>query len=1029
MHAPTVVVDDAGYCSRGKALSVPTKVYELIERFDRDLPAHRSGAYGEAQARVDFINPLLGVLGWDVENRLGLPEAYRQVVYEDRIKVGGGTKAPDYGFYVGGARRFFLEAKKPSVNIAGDVAPAVQLRRYAWSARLPLSVVTDFEEFAVYDCRAEPDKDDSATTARLELFGYDRYAEEAVWAKISSIFSREAVLEGSLERYADTNRKRRGTQTVDTAFLREIEGWRSALARDIALRNDVNTRQLNYAVQMTIDRIIFLRMAEDRGIENYGRLMALLNSGGTYRRLCEIFRDADARYNSGLFHFRGERGRDEEPDLLTPAMQVDDGVLKGIIRGLYYPESPYEFSVLPVDVLGQVYEQFLGRVIRLDDGHTATVEDKPEVRKAGGVYYTPTYIVDYIVEKTVGKSLDGKRAGPKGDASRLKVVDPACGSGSFLIGAYQYLLDWHRDRYVEDGPENWSKVLYEGPGGQHHLTIDEKKRILLNNIYGVDIDPQAVEVTKLSLLLKVLEGESEASLATQLRMFQERALPDLDGNIKCGNSLIGPDFYDSEQMVLLDEEEHYRINVFDWKAAFPQVFGDDSGFDAVIGNPPYIRMEAFALLKQYLRNRYYVHAERADLYAYFVEKGLDLLKNDGRLGLIVSNKFIRAKYGKPLRTMVSRTATIDTIADFAGADVFQGATVRTVVLVAAKGSHSDGNNKVTYVPVPNERQLLNIASSGSTIQAYSDANSYTIAPTALTPNEWQLLPEGYVATLEKIRKDSQSLSVWLHGTTLFGLKTGLNDAFMINESTKNELIAKDEASADVIKPVLFGRDVRRYSVEFLDRYVIYLHPKLNVQDYPAIKAHLIRYKDALERRAASQKWFELQQPATSLMEHNREPKIVYPIIANECRFALDTRGYFINDKLFTLPSNDTSLLAVLNSRLANFYFGCVCAALEGSGSRYLEFRAQYVDEFPMPSDFSNSEQRSELASLAKRMLALHGRLKEARIGRERTVIGHQISATNRQIDDLVFELYGLTNEEIAIVEDAKKPIRREDRAI
>ena len=787
----------------------------------------------EAQARVDFINPLLGLLGWDVENRQGRPEAYRDVVYEDRVKVGGGTKAPDYGFYAGGRRRFFLEAKKPSVHIAGDVAPAVQLRRYAWSARLPLSILTDFEEIAIFDCRSEPEKDDSATTARLELFTYARYADEAVWHRISSVFSREAVLDGSLERYAEENRKRRGTETVDAAFLREIEGWRSDLARDIASRNDLNPRGLNFAVQMTIDRIIFLRMAEDRGIEDYGRLLALLNGGDTYRRLCEIFRNADDRYNSGLFHFRDERGRDEEPDLLTPTIDIDDTVLKGIIRGLYYPERPYEFSVLPVDVLGQVYEQFLGRVIQLEDGHTATVEEKPEVRKAGGVYYTPTYIVDYIVEKTVGKLLEGKRPGPRGGASRIRIVDPACGSGSFLIGAYRYLLDWHRDRYVEVGPDKWKDRLYEGPGGQHHLTIDEKKRILLNNIYGVDIDPQAVEVTKLSLLLKVLEGESEASLATQLRMFQERALPDLDENIKCGNSLIGPDFCDNEQMMLLDEEENYRINVFDWEESFPQVFqGDNPGFDAVIGNPPYIRMEAFTLLKPYLRSHFQVHAERADLYAYFLEKGLGLLRPEGYLGEIVSNKFIRAKYGKPLRMMLSQEAKIETIADFAGANVFQGATVRTGVLVASKGSNLDGDRIASYVPVPTREQLLNIASSSTNMQAFSEANAYMLAPSALTSDEWQLFPESYVSTLTNLKKGANSLSEWLQGSALFGLKTGLNDAFVIDKNTRNVLIEADNDSAEVIKPFLFGRDVRRYLVEFHDRYVIYMHPSSGYQDAP-----------------------------------------------------------------------------------------------------------------------------------------------------------------------------------------------------
>jgi hypothetical protein len=228
-------------------------------------------------------------------------------------------------------------------------------------------------------------------------------------------------------------------------------------------------------------------MAEDRGIENYGRLAALMDGNGAYDNLCDLFLEADERCNSGLFHFRCERNRAEEPDNLTLSLRVGDELLRDIICGLYYPESPYEFSVLPVDVLGQVYEQFLGRVIHLSDGHKAMAEEKPEVRKAGGVYYTPTYIVDYIVQNTVGKLLEGKRPGPKGGASKLRIVDSACGSGSFLIAAYRYLLDWHRDRYVDDGAEKWSDRLYEGCGGQWHLTIDEKKRILLNNIYGVDI--------------------------------------------------------------------------------------------------------------------------------------------------------------------------------------------------------------------------------------------------------------------------------------------------------------------------------------------------------------------------------------------------------------------------------------------------------------------------------------------------------------------------------------------------------------
>ena len=498
-------------------MAAPDKVLELVERFDRNLEAYKQGKYNETQVRREFIDPLFSELGWDITNKKGYAEAYKEVVHEDAIKVGMATKAPDYSFRIGGARKFFLEAKKPSVNIKDDTHPAYQLRRYAWSAKLPLSILTDFEEFAVYDCRVKPVKTDKSSHSRILYFKYTEYPEH--WEKIADIFSREAILKGSFDKYVESKKSKRGTTEVDTAFLQEIERWRELLAKNIALRNPALTQQeINFAVCRTIDRIIFLRICEDRGIELYGKLMALQNGTQVYNRLFQLFHQADDRYNSGLFHFRQEAGLFSDIDSLTPGLAIDDKVLKDIFKNLYYPDSPYEFSVLPADILGQVYEQFLGKVIRLTPGHRAIVEDKPEIRKAGGIYYTPTYIVDYIVKQTVGRLVEGKKPGPRGAVSKLKILDPACGSGSFLLGAYQFLLDWHRDQYVKDDPYKWAKGqtprLYQGSGGQWRLTTDERKRILLNNIHGVDIDPQAVEVTKLSLLLKVLEGEDEQTKAS-----------------------------------------------------------------------------------------------------------------------------------------------------------------------------------------------------------------------------------------------------------------------------------------------------------------------------------------------------------------------------------------------------------------------------------------------------------------------------------------------------------------------------------
>ncbi len=404
---------------------VPQEIIGLIARFDANREAYQSGVYNETQLRREFIDPFFKVLGWDVDNEKGYAEAYKDVIHEDSIKVGGITKAPDYCFRVGGTRKFFIEAKKPSVNLKDDVSPAFQLRRYAWSAKLPLSILTDFEEFAVYDCRVKPVKTDKASFARVLYITHTEYAQR--WDEIARIFSRDAVLKGSFDKYAESGKTKKGTTEVDTAFLNEIESWRDALARSLAIRNpNLTQKELNFAVQRTIDRIIFLRICEDRGIERYGRLMALLNGDGVYARLCELFRRADERYNSGLFHFQTEKGRSEQPDTVTPCLDVDDKPLKDIIRNLYYPDSPYEFSVLSADILGQVYEQFLGKVIRLTAGHRAVVEDKPEVKKAGGVYYTPTYIVDYIVKNTVGKLLKSKIRNPKFETrnSKLEIRKP-----------------------------------------------------------------------------------------------------------------------------------------------------------------------------------------------------------------------------------------------------------------------------------------------------------------------------------------------------------------------------------------------------------------------------------------------------------------------------------------------------------------------------------------------------------------------------------------------------------------------------
>lgn len=1032
-------------------MPAPPEVLDLASRFEENLASFTSGAYNEAQLRREFIDPLFRVLGWDLDNVAGHAEAYKDVIHEDAIRIGGAMKAPDYCFRIGGTRKFFVEAKKPAVRIAEEAAPAYQLRRYAWSAGLPLSILTNFGEFAVYDCRIKPDQNDRPATARILFFSFRDYA--ARWEEIAAVFTKEAVLRGAFDRYAESTRLKKGTAGVDEAFLREIESWRDLLARTIALRNPaLSQRELNTAVTLTINRIIFLRICEDRGIEPYGQLQGLLNGPGVYKRLIEIFYRADDRYNSGLFHFRQEQGRTAPPDRLTLDLVLDDKALKEIFRGLYYPDSPYEFSVLPADILGRVYEQFLGKVIRLTAGHQAKVEDKPEVKKAGGVFYTPKYIVDYIVEKTVGRLLEGRTPA---QTDWLRIIDPACGSGSFLIQAYQRLLDGYRDRYVAGGPEKRTRgrrpVLYQAAGGEWRLTTAERKRILLNSIYGVDIDPQAVEVTKLSLLLKVLEGESGETLTNQIKLFQERALPDLSGNIRCGNSLIGADFYDGAQLTLLGDEEQYRINCFDWEKEFPEVFkmsvpspstGEGSGggesrggFDAVIGNPPYIRiqtMKEWAPLEVEFYKRAFAAAGKGnyDIYVAFVEKGLGLLNAKGRLGFILPHKFFNAQYGEPLRALLSKGRHLSGVVHFGDAQLFAGATTYTCLLFLEKA----GAAACRFTKVAD-------------LEAWQQTGQGTegaIPAANITASEWNFTVGRGADLFEKLRRMPVKLGDVAAGMAQ-GIRTSANEVYVVDlvSSTDETVIAHStQLNRDVelerksVSLFLQGREIKPYRVLPSGKMVIIPYDRESGQTklipqkefqvlFPLAYDYLHENKRHLEERERGRMqgpfWYGYVYPKN--IDIMGLPKILVPDIANRASFALDetgeyafTSGYGITLKS-TVAESHKYILGLLNSKVLGFFLKKISTTMRGGFFRYF---AQFIEQLPIRSiDFTDSvdrERHGRMVALVEEMLVLHRQLAAARTDHEQTSLRRRIEAVDRRIDRLVYDLYNLTEEDIRIVE-------------
>ena len=963
-------------------MPAPQEVIDLIERFERNHDTYRSHEYNETETRREFIDPFFKALGWDIDNNQGYAEAYKDVVHEDAIKIGGVTKAPDYAFRIGGMRKFFVEAKRPGVDIKNDLDPAYQLRRYAWSAKLSLSILTDFEELAVYDGRIRPNRADKASVARVLYFTYKDY--EARWDEIAAIFSREAILKGSFDKYVESSKKKRGTAEVDDAFLKEIENWRDLLARNIALRNpDLSTRELNYAVQRTVDRIIFLRICEDRGVETYGQLRGLRNGVHVYPRLCQIFRHADERYNSGLFHFSKEKDRTDPRDDLTLNLTIDDKVLKEIFKGLYYPESPFEFSVLPADILGHIYEQFLGKVIRLTAGHHAKVENKPEVKKAGGVYYTPTYIVDYIVKNTVGKLLEGKTPN---QVAKLRVLDPACGSGSFLLGAYQYLLDWHQDWYANSDPEKHAKgrspKVYQGRGGEWRLTTAEKKRILLNNIYGVDIDTQAVEVTKLSLLLKVLEGENAETLGKSIKLFHERALPDLGDNIKCGNSLIGPDFYEGKQLSLLDDEERYRINVFDWNAEFPEIM-QAGGFDTVIGNPPYIFTRDQGIGKDekyYYYNCYSYQSAQLNTFALFLERSLSILQSSGLLGFITPNNWLTIQTFAPFRQFVAQSSKLIRIVNILER-VFKSANVDTAITIIEKGN-------------PETIEVSEMVNGKITFSGSASARD-------LRPPEY-IIQVGLFrdpferSVIEKIESGSKQLSNFCKVSTgLKSYQTGKGKPAQTDEQKRRRVYHSRSKLDETYGRYLQGADVVRYHLSWSGEFLSYGNWLAEPRRSVPFEGERILVR---------------QIPA-------QPPYLIHAVYTDEPFY------HDINSMVFFAPRTLISLkylLGLLNSRALSFWFLRRFEKLQRK--TFPQFKVRELAAFPIKDvDLASSSDKARhdrMVQLVETMLKLHKQLTAANTSHEKTAIQRQIDTTDKQIDQLVYELYDLSEEEIKIVEEA-----------
>ncbi len=988
------------------------RVGKLVADFQKHEKAYLAADYKEDSVRKDFIDKFWIALGWDVYHEHQTNPYEQDVKAEKNVDVKGRIKKADYAFLAANFRdvRFFVEAKKPSRNI-DNADDYFQTIRYGWNAQTPLSILTDFEQFRVLDCRYKPDVA-TALNRAVKKFHYTDYADADKFKEIYYLFSREAVVSGALEDYAKTlpkptgKAKQRGLfggsyKSVDEDFLAELDELRDELARAFKNKNpQLDGEDLTEATQRTLDRLVFMRFLEDKLIEPEIIVERLGERGTAWADFVSESQRLDRIYNGIIFK--------QHQIIDDPAFVVEERVFANLRERLSHTNSPYDFNTLPVHILGSIYERFLGKVIETTDKRAKVVE-KPEVRKAGGVYYTPEYIVRYIVRETIGKQIAGKSPA---DIAEMRFADIACGSGSFLLGVYDELLRYHTGYYnrtKRTRAEALKAGCVEREDGSLALSLVQKREILLRNIYGVDIDAQAVEVAQLSLFLKLLEDETTATARQQMTL-KHALLPNLNDNIKCGNSLVGYDILDGH---LFEPTEERKLNPMDFTQAFPEVM-KRGGFDAIVGNPPYVRIQGFPRLQiEYFSKNYNAAKGNYDLYVNFIEKGFKLLRQNGKLGLIVPNKFFKTDYGIGLRKYLSHEHALEMVIDFGAKQVFQ-ATIYTCLLFLAKeqmDSHKYAQAEANAVSL-------------SSLELVTQSNKN------LDDSSWLFVSQESQSLLSKLQQNTMRL-LGLPAEMSRGSSTGDDETFLIENFDT-------EIEDGILRTPIFASDFNRYDFHPENKWRIIfpyeidnrssrLIPEQELRErFPNAFAYLKSRRGELENRKQYAQWYGYSAPR-SLALHSFA-QIVVPLLANRGLFAflppedreklcIMASGGFTITITESCSLNPKYVLGLLNSKLLFWKLQQASNVFRGG---WITCTKQYFGELPIRTinftDKADRARHDKVVSLVEGMLAAKKQLQLARTDRDKDFYTNKCHALDRQIDALVYELYELTDDEIALVE-------------
>ncbi|MCR4837249.1 MAG: N-6 DNA methylase [Bacteroidaceae bacterium] len=977
----------------------------LVKRYQEAKDKGQLQDASEATMRA-WIDELLSLFGWDVQNT-------QQVLTEHTLnrterarlnEIGSTNTRPDYTLVNGRVKLAFVDAKSLDVNIENDKSVAFQIRSYGWSIGASFSVVTNFEQLAIYDCSVMPDVDDDASFARPYLLKYDQYVEKA--ETLEAFLDRGNVISGHT---IFVHGKGNALDEKFSAMLGEV---RKALAKAILLHNSIrSTVTLSYYVQTIINRVLFIRVCESRDLEQEGLLKQFASQGFWDAFKASSYAEFYDRYDGPMF-------RRIQP---LQSLLIDNDVFECFLKNLYYP-SPYRFDVIPLKTLSDIYDLFLGYELIVDDGNV-TDALRSEFQKSNGAVTTPEHIVNRVIDCTISDTT--LRNLSISELLDLKIADIACGSGVFLIGAFEQLVK-EVERRINLGEEITPEYVVH-IDNRCVLTLEGRRMIMNRCIYGVDINPEAVEVAKMSLSLKLIDNYLPSDFGA-VGILGSQILKGVGENIRCGNSLVGEDIQIFAPSILENAIQLQATNAFDWQTAFPEVF-EKGGFDYVVGNPPYVEVKNYNVslpyMAAYIKRMYRSsRSGKIDLAVPFIEKGVSLLNVHGRLGYIVQKRFFKAEYGKGIRKLLTSRRLLNGIYDYEETNLFA--------------------NRITYVAIlVCDRQPSNFV-----WYANSARNGHRLLPT----NAFSELPWSFeISALSELRlRLSETLGTLGEVCHVkVGVQTLWNDAYQIkvNRIANGIIYGRSVIDDDVVveqaacRPLLCNEHFSPLTKRDYTTYAIFPYAvtdegdvtELTIADYtaryPLAGAYLERHKqqicetvETLPVLNGNYNMTEHWHLFTRANNHGAVyQKLCVPMTAQypQASVVLDEHIYCDNANMFFIQLHNIdethlyALAAIINSTIFNTFARSIANPQQGG---YYKFNKQFLDPVPVPRDalLGNDRRIARLASIARRIEQTNEQLRNA-VGGQTSGLLSALRTLWSELDQICDRLYGLSRTDRALI--------------